>query len=126
MNVFVCQNTRMQSYVDKMMPSLHSWLVKKEAERIVFVMCDAVTGERLERWQFDIKLDDDSIEEQTAKEVDMESLRKELRKTLLQIHNMYVLLPTLPDSCTPSFKLLIYVKNSVETPPRGHSGHINF
>ena len=62
-------------------------------------------------------MDDESIEEQTAKEVDMESLRKELRKTLLQIHNMDVLLPKLPDSCTPSFKRLIYVTDSVERPP---------
>ena len=59
--VFVCQNEQMQKYVSKMIDSFRIWMLNKEARSIVLVLCDAITDERLERWQFDITLDDESI-----------------------------------------------------------------
>ena len=51
----------MREYVSKMIDGFRDWMLKKKAERIVLVLCDAVTDERFERWQFDLKLDDENI-----------------------------------------------------------------
>lgn len=115
MQVFVCTDEKMNKYVEEYVQSLRYWLMKKEAHRLVLVLVDGITDERLERWQFDIQLDDESISCDSSKPVDVKKLRKQLRQLMLQIHNINLLLPTLPD-WTPCFKMLIYTKDTVETP----------
>ena len=61
MQVFVCSDEKMNNYVNKMVENLRKWLMKKEAHRLVLVLCDAITDERLERWQFDVQLEDELI-----------------------------------------------------------------
>ena len=61
MQVFVCTDEKMNDYVNKMVENMKTWLLKKEAHRLVLVLCDAITDERLERWQFDVELDDENI-----------------------------------------------------------------
>ncbi|XP_063719603.1 mitotic spindle assembly checkpoint protein MAD2A-like [Symsagittifera roscoffensis] len=109
--VFVCQNEQMQKYVSKMIDSFRIWMLNKEARSIVLVLCDAITDERLERWQFDITLDDESISADVSKPVDNRKLRSQLRQLIYQIHNIMLLLPQLPDT-TITLKLLIYTKEN--------------
>ncbi|XP_075244036.1 mitotic spindle assembly checkpoint protein MAD2A-like [Convolutriloba macropyga] len=113
--VFVCQQKQMREYVSKMIDGFRDWMLKKKAERIVLVLCDAVTDERFERWQFDLKLDDENIAPDASKPVDQKKLRSQLRQLLLQIHNINLLMPLLPET-TPQMKLLIYTKKDAAVP----------
>mmetsp|Transcript_21008 Transcript_21008/g.44327 ORF Transcript_21008/g.44327 Transcript_21008/m.44327 type:complete len:228 (+) Transcript_21008:166-849(+) len=124
-------------YLSQVMAQVESWLLNGDVQRLVVVVSGVDSGETLERWQFNVALDDEAgvagTDENRAPNPNVNdsnsdgNINKKNRKRLKEIHNeiqaiirqitaSVTFLPLLNEPC--SFDLLVYTKKDAAVPSK--------
>ncbi|EQL01531.1 hypothetical protein G6O67_008735 [Ophiocordyceps sinensis] len=56
LNMLVSADDQVKAYIKKIMTQLNEWMTGGKISRLVIVITDKDTGERVERWQFDVQI----------------------------------------------------------------------
>ena len=109
------------------MDQVETWLVGGDVQRLVVVVAGIDSGETLERWQFNVMLDDDegidgenqkpnnTSTSQPAKK-SIKEIHGEIQAIIRQITASVTFLPLLNEPC--SFDLLVYTKKEAVVPTK--------
>lgn len=121
-------------YLAQIMAQVESWLSNGDVQRLVVVVSGVDSGETLERWQFNVALDDDNGEGAAFGEENrrpnpntasnkppktkktMKEIHGEIQAIVRQITASVTFLPLLNEPC--SFDLLVYTKKDAPVPTK--------
>ncbi|KAL8923531.1 MAG: hypothetical protein Q9172_003067 [Xanthocarpia lactea] len=56
LNMLVTSDDQVKAYIKKIMSQLNKWMVGGKISKLVVVITDKETGDHVERWQFDVKI----------------------------------------------------------------------
>ncbi|GMH90365.1 hypothetical protein TL16_g11747, partial [Triparma laevis f. inornata] len=104
LTVLTSDDEELKVYLKQIMGQMEKWMTDGDVERLVVVVTGVDSGETLERWQFNV-----SVQEEK------EEIHFEISALIRQITASVTFLPLLNEPC--SFDLLIYTKKdaSVDT-----------
>ncbi|EPZ36287.1 mitotic spindle assembly checkpoint protein MAD2A [Rozella allomycis CSF55] len=113
LSLLVSCDSSLQAYLSKVMAQLTCWLEQKALQRFVLVLSDIDSRHVVERWQFDVFVEDCSNNTNGKK---LEEIRKEIQAVIRQITASVTFLPILEGNY--SFDLLVYTdkKKTTEIP----------
>ncbi len=113
-------------YMAQVMAQVDSWLLSGDVQRLVVVVSGVDSGNTLERWQFNVALDEDDTENAHPNKVSSSSGKKssknlkeihgEIQAIIRQITASVTFLPLLNEPC--SFDLLVYTKKDASVPKK--------
>eukprot|EP00535_Pseudo-nitzschia_heimii_P003094 CAMPEP_0197173920 /NCGR_PEP_ID=MMETSP1423-20130617/655_1 /TAXON_ID=476441 /ORGANISM="Pseudo-nitzschia heimii, Strain UNC1101" /LENGTH=223 /DNA_ID=CAMNT_0042622789 /DNA_START=56 /DNA_END=727 /DNA_ORIENTATION=- len=120
-------------YLSQVMAQVDSWLLNGDVQRLVVVVSGVDSGESLERWQFNVALEDDNGagvapgEENRRpnpnggsngkpKRKSVKEINGEIQAIIRQITASVTFLPLLNEPC--SFDLLVYTKKDAVVPTK--------
>lgn len=78
------------NYLHQVMSQMESWLIDGDVQRLVVVVSGVDSGETLERWQFNVNVDDVATVSSGVDENQMQNggtVRAAAPKTMKEIHN---------------------------------------
>jgi mitotic spindle assembly checkpoint protein MAD2 len=108
-------------YMTQVMAQVQAWLLSGDIQRFVVVVSGVDSGETLERWQFNVALDEDADAENSGPNSQKASSKKsikeihgEIQAIIRQITASVTFLPLLNEPC--SFDLLVYTKKDASLP----------
>ncbi|KAM7539306.1 hypothetical protein Aperf_G00000055782 [Anoplocephala perfoliata] len=97
-------------YLSKLVDQLKVWLLADVLKRLVLVIKSAKNGAILERWQFNVKREEDKVSASKSNE----DIDEELAEVVRQIVSSTSFLPRIKQTCT--FDLLVYTEGNCEVP----------
>jgi mitotic spindle assembly checkpoint protein MAD2 len=117
-------------YLRNVQKQVTDWLLSGDIQRLVVVVKGIDTMETLERWQFNVTVednDDNATENQAPNQGSKPTNDKDSKKSLKQIHNeiqaiirqitaSVTFLPLLQEPCT--FDLLVYTDKNIAVPDK--------
>lgn len=109
------------------MAQVNSWLLTGDVQRLVVVVSGVDSGETLERWQFNVAVEETNGENQAPNTNGGSTTKNHGSKTVKEIHGeiqaiirqitaSVTFLPLLDEPC--SFDLLVYTKKDVAVPSK--------
>ncbi|ORE08887.1 DNA-binding protein [Rhizopus microsporus var. microsporus] len=106
MNTVVTNNPELRQYIDKIIKQIEIWLKSNSISKLVIVIRSVETDEVLERWHFDIELNNgengipmpENIPPEQAVEIQKETIRQ-IRGILRQITSSVSYLPEFKEEC---------------------------
>jgi mitotic spindle assembly checkpoint protein MAD2 len=111
------------SYLDKVMAQVGTWLLRGDVQRLVLVVSGVDSGDTLERWQFNVSLDDNDGENQipnssaaAQQQKTLKEIHGEIQAIVRQITASVTFLPLLNEPC--SFDLLVYTNKDAQVPAK--------
>ncbi len=127
------------SYLSNVMGQMESWLTEGQVQRLVVVVTGVDSGETLERWQFNITVEDSSSDDcvastgdenshsgnvvtaanekpRKAKSKSVQEINTEIAALIRQITASVTFLPLLSEPC--SFDLLVYTNTNAVVPKK--------
>lgn len=138
LTVLVSDDEGLQSYIDGVMGGIEDWLKEGTIERLVVIVGGEETGETLERWTFNVEVDDSTDSTNKASGGDENTMdgnkgnakngdgggkgktekevNAEIAAIIRQITASVTFLPLLTESC--SFDLLVYTRGSATVSSR--------
>ncbi|VUZ43261.1 unnamed protein product [Hymenolepis diminuta] len=105
-SVLIATDEELIKYLDKLIDQLKVWLMADSLKRLVIVIKSVKSGAILERWQFNIKREEDDIA--------VEDIDEGLGAIVRQIVASSSFLPNIKETCT--FDLLVYTNRNCEIP----------
>lgn len=113
-------------YLKQVMDQMGFWLLEGDVQRLVVVVTGLESGETLERWQFNVNVEEKKSDENSGARVNSNSNSK-TKKSLKEIHNeiqaiikqvtaSVTFLPLLNETC--SFDLLVYTNKTAVVPKK--------
>ena len=122
MTVLTTTDEGLLKYLGNVMAQVDAWLNSGDVQRLVVVVSGMDSGETLERWQFNITLEETDSENvmpngnrasagKTVKEI-----HGEIQAIIRQITASVTFLPLLNEPC--SFDLLVYTKKDAKVPEK--------
>mmetsp|Transcript_37885 Transcript_37885/g.55821 ORF Transcript_37885/g.55821 Transcript_37885/m.55821 type:complete len:229 (+) Transcript_37885:247-933(+) len=137
LTVLTTTDNGLLTYLNQIMGQMNTWLIDGDVQRLVVVVTGIDSGETLERWQFNVSVDqnannsggskdeNDANNSKVHKEAAAGS--KETKKSLREIHNeiqaiirqitaSVTFLPLLNEPC--SFDLLVYTNKEAVVPKK--------
>ncbi|VDN99129.1 unnamed protein product [Rodentolepis nana] len=105
-SVLITTDEELIKYLDKLIDQLKVWLMADSLKRLVIVIKSVKSGAILERWQFNIKREEE--------EVAVEDVDEGLGAIVRQIVASTSFLPNIKETCT--FDLLVYTNRNCEIP----------
>lgn len=119
--LLVTRNPELKKYLDIVLDQMRKFLETKNVHKIVIVIMKLETKEPVERWQFDVELEqkqNNNTENLDEKQVDEKKILREIqdgiRGVIRQITASVTFLPALEGS--HSFDILLYTDKNVELP----------
>lgn len=111
-------------YLQKIQAQVTEWLIAGNVQRLVVVVKGVETLETLERWQFNVTLENSNgIENQSPNKrlpvtgnKSVKDINNEIQAIIRQITASVTFLPLLQEPCT--FDLLVYTDKEVEAPEK--------
>jgi len=129
LTVLTTSDDGLLKYLAQVMTQVGSWLLNGDVQRLVVVVSGVDSGETLERWQFNVALDDDNGEApgEENRKPNLNMSNKKTKKTMKEIHGeiqaiirqitaSVTFLPLLDEPC--SFDLLVYTKKDAHVPTK--------
>lgn len=118
------------SYLKQVMAQVEAWLLSGDVQRLVVVVSGVDSGETLERWQFNVSLEEEensenentrnnnssSVESNKFGKKSLKEIHGEIQAIIRQITASVTFLPLLNEPC--SFDLLVYTKKDVTAPTK--------
>ena len=104
------------------MDQVQTWLLGGDVQRLVVVVSGVDSAETLERWQFNVSLETNNVENlqpNSSSKTSPRTLKEingEIQAIIRQITASVTFLPLLNEPC--SFDLLVYTKKDVEVPAK--------
>lgn len=110
-------------YLSQVMAQVEAWLLSGDVQRLVVVVSGVDTGETLERWQFNVTIDEQvdaenshpNSQQPTGKKT-IKEIHGEIQAIIRQITASVTFLPLLNEPC--SFDLLVYTKKDAVVPAK--------
>eukprot|EP00339_Tiarina_fusa_P030043 CAMPEP_0117056962 /NCGR_PEP_ID=MMETSP0472-20121206/39526_1 /TAXON_ID=693140 ORGANISM="Tiarina fusus, Strain LIS" /NCGR_SAMPLE_ID=MMETSP0472 /ASSEMBLY_ACC=CAM_ASM_000603 /LENGTH=213 /DNA_ID=CAMNT_0004773623 /DNA_START=99 /DNA_END=740 /DNA_ORIENTATION=+ len=109
-------------YLAQVMAQVEAWLLSGDVQRLVVVVSGVDSGETLERWQFNVSLEENDSEN-TLPNVDrkfgqksLKDIHGEIQAIIRQVTASVTFLPLLNEPC--SFDLLVYTKKDAAVPTK--------
>jgi mitotic spindle assembly checkpoint protein MAD2 len=111
-------------YLRNVQEQVTEWLYTGNIQRLVVVVNGVDTNQTLERWQFNVSVDDAAQgsenvapnKSQNAPEKTIKDIHNEIQAIIRQITASVTFLPLLQEPCT--FDLLVYTDKDVEAPEK--------
>ena len=109
-------------YLANVQKQVSEWLQSGNIQRLVLVVNGVSTDETLERWQFNVSVDDpvggENSTPNTPQQATMsiKDIHNEIQAIIRQITASVTFLPLLQEPCT--FDLLVYTDNDVAAPEK--------
>ncbi|KAG7356151.1 HORMA domain containing protein [Nitzschia inconspicua] len=112
-------------YLSQVMAQVEAWLLSGDVQRLVVVVTGVDSGETLERWQFNVSLDEQEDGENaipnnggrsSKSNKSMKEIHGEIQAIIRQITASVTFLPLLNEPC--SFDLLVYTKKEAAVPAK--------
>jgi mitotic spindle assembly checkpoint protein MAD2 len=106
------------------MAQVEAWLLSGDVQRLVVVVSGVDSGETLERWQFNVTLDEQvdaenarpNSHQQPTGNKTIKEIHGEIQAIIRQITASVTFLPLLNEPC--SFDLLVYTKKDTAIPSK--------
>jgi len=114
--LFTTKDDEIQQYFDKVLPTLEKWLGKGELKGVSLVITSAITGEHLEKWDFDIQTvpteGDTTItgRKRDYGKKELAEIQKGIRNVMRQVTATVTFLPLLDQRC--AFDIIIYLNKN--------------
>lgn len=119
LTMLVNTNDKITSFLQEILQRMGTWLERGELDKVVVVISGVETGKTLERWTFDVQMDDsfdhDAKTTKAKGKTEAEAV-KGIQAVIRQITASVTCLPLLEERC--AFDMLLYAKNSVEIPEK--------
>lgn len=137
MTVLTTTDEGLLKYLSQVMAQVEAWLTSGDVQRLVVVVSGVDTLDTLERWQFNVALDDENEESENQKPNKNDSnpvnddghvkkpsrsakklkeIHGEIQAIIRQITASVTFLPLLNEPC--SFDLLVYTKKTAAVPTK--------
>ncbi|KAG1339472.1 hypothetical protein G6F62_005774 [Rhizopus arrhizus] len=121
MSTMGTSNMDLKQYIDKIINQLEVWLKSNSICKLVIVIKSLERDEVVERWHFDVELNNgengipmaENIPPEQAMEIQKQTI-KQIRSILRQITSSVSYLPELDEECT--FNVLVYGDKDIEVP----------
>jgi mitotic spindle assembly checkpoint protein MAD2 len=110
------------NYLKQVMAQVEAWLISGDVQRLVLVVSGVDTGETLERWQFNVSLEEEDTENRlpnTDRKFGKKTLKEihgEIQAIIRQVTASVTFLPLLNEPC--SFDLLVYTNKEAAVPSK--------
>ena len=123
LTVLTTTDAGLLKYLDQIVKQVESWLLTGDVQRLVVVVAGADSGETLERWQFNVTVEDEEIGENrnpnkkaTVSNKSVKEIHNEIQAIIRQITASVTFLPLLNEPCT--FDLLVYTSKEATVPKK--------
>jgi len=109
-------------YLGQVMAQVEAWLLSGDVQRLVVVVSGVDSGETLERWQFNVSLEENDEEntlpnsQAPGKQKTLKEIHGEIQAIIRQVTASVTFLPLLNEPC--SFDLLVYTKKDAAIPAK--------
>ncbi|KAI9346940.1 mitotic spindle checkpoint component mad2 [Obelidium mucronatum] len=120
LNLLVNADYAVQNYLKQIMTQIEKWIVAKVITKLVLVISSLETRQVLERWQFNIQLEENaskkstSAPSSTAAGKTEKEINAEIAAIMRQITASVSFLPMMTEPCT--FNVLTYTDKDAEVP----------
>ncbi|KAK6507224.1 Mitotic spindle checkpoint component mad2 [Arthrobotrys musiformis] len=136
LNMLMNTDDQVQAYIKKIMSQLSKWMLHGKISKFILVISDKDTGNKLERWQFDVHILGKG-KKKTAKSADVEmgdkenaasasseptadktekEIQEEIQSIFRQITASVTFLPMLDGNYNCTFNVLVYADGDAEVP----------
>jgi mitotic spindle assembly checkpoint protein MAD2 len=122
LTVLTTTDAGLLKYLSQVMAQVDAWLLRGDVQRLVVVVSGVDSGETLERWQFNVSLEESDGENETpngAKPVAQKTIKEihgEIQAIIRQVTASVTFLPLLNEPC--SFDLLVYTTKDAVVPAK--------
>lgn len=107
-----------------MVTQVETWLLRGDVQRLVVVVSGIDSGDTLERWQFNVTVDDTEADGENQvpnssnvpQKKTVKEIHSEIQAIIRQITASVTFLPLLSEPC--SFDLLVYTKKDAAVPKK--------
>jgi mitotic spindle assembly checkpoint protein MAD2 len=112
-------------YLSQVMAQVEAWLLNGDVQRLVVVVTGVDSGETLERWQFNVTLDDEEGDSENSRpnsqkapstKKTMKEIHGEIQAIIRQVTASVTFLPLLNEPC--SFDMLVYTNKDAAVPAK--------
>merc|ERR1719217_1540640 len=116
LRILVTQDKGLQAYIGEVLEQIKDWMMKSQVKKLVVVVASQLSGDTLERWTFDVHVNEEAASAGQAQQTQAELVRqqKDIQAIIRQITASVTFLPLLDEPC--SFDLLIYTDKWAEVP----------
>lgn len=116
LSILVTKDKGLQEYLGEVLLRLKCWMMHSQVKKLVVVVASQLTNETLERWTFDVQMDEKAAAALAVPRSQSDGVReqKEIQAIIRQITASVTFLPLLDEPC--SFDLLIYADKTAEVP----------
>lgn len=116
LSILVSKDKGLQAYLGEVLQQLKGWMMHSQVKKLVVVVASQITDETLERWTFDIQVDEKAAAAIAVPRSQADGVReqKEIQAIIRQITASVTFLPLLDEPCL--FDLLIYADKTAEVP----------
>lgn len=111
--ILMSQNKKIKEFLANTLKQLKDWLMEQTVRKVSLTITNVRTLEVLERWDFNIELENTDKECESSKP--LKQITQEIRDVMRQITSSISYLPVL--DCICSFDILIYTNDDVNLPP---------
>ncbi|KAJ7071102.1 spindle assembly checkpoint protein [Mycena amicta] len=112
--VLVTQDLALENYLEKILKQVQKWILTGSVTQLVLVILDKETRTTLERWVFDVKLVEPSVDSGEPSSKPEAEIQSEIRAILKQIVSMVTFLPVMQEEKV--FNILAYTSDSADVP----------
>mmetsp|Transcript_17901 Transcript_17901/g.24797 ORF Transcript_17901/g.24797 Transcript_17901/m.24797 type:complete len:227 (+) Transcript_17901:70-750(+) len=133
LTVLTSTDAGLLNYLNQVMGQMESWLLESHVQRLVVVVTGIDSEETLERWQFNVNVDDDGTgsfsnnDENQMQNSSTTTASSKGKKSIKEVHNeiqaiirqitaSVTFLPLLNEPC--SFDLLVYTNKEASVPKK--------
>jgi mitotic spindle assembly checkpoint protein MAD2 len=116
LKIMVTQERDLQTYIGEVLEKIKGWMSHSQVKKLVIVIASQVSKDTLERWTFDVQVDEKAIAGAGVHQTQAELVRqqKDIQAIIRQITASVTFLPLLEETC--SFDLLVYTDKIAEVP----------
>lgn len=107
-----------KSYIDKFLTQIKKWVYGTKLQKLVLVIIDKLTGESVERWEFNLEIfneNNDNNDDNTNNGKSKDLIKKEIQAIIRQITSSTTYLPILDGEYT--FNILVYTDHNTNQIP---------
>mmetsp|Transcript_4438 Transcript_4438/g.10293 ORF Transcript_4438/g.10293 Transcript_4438/m.10293 type:complete len:212 (+) Transcript_4438:65-700(+) len=116
LSILVTKDKGLQDYLGEVLKQLKGWMMCSQVRKLVVVVSSQATEETLERWTFDVQVNEGTTAALAVPQTQADRVReqKEVQAIIRQITASVTFLPLLDEPC--AFDLLIYTDRGAEVP----------
>ncbi|KAL8286495.1 hypothetical protein RQP46_004512 [Phenoliferia psychrophenolica] len=123
LTLLTTSDDRLEAYIRKVMDQVQTWILAGNISRLVMAIISKETRETIERWQFDINVEDvpgkggkeNAAPAKPAKpERTTTEIQKDIQDTIRQIVSSVTFLPVVEEKCV--FNILVYTDLDTKVP----------